>query len=181
MIYEEKEFVVKDNIKVILKTPNKEDAKEVLDFIVRICGQTDFLLSSPEDKKFNVADEERWIESYKESKNYFVCAYVDGKLVGDCNLDFRSHLKDKHRALVGIGIDKEYWNKGIGSLLFDELINLAKKTDGIEQIELGVISINERAKHLYEKKGFVKTGVIPKAIKLKDGTYLDEELMTKFL
>ena len=54
-------------------------------------------------------------------------------------------------------------------------------TEGIEQLELGVIANNEKAKRLYTKKGFVKTGDIPHELKLKDGTYLDGETMVLFL
>lgn len=181
MIYSEKEFIVKDNLKVVLKTPEVSEAKELLEFIKKITGQTDFLLSSSEDFKFDVEGEEKWIKANREGNDYFIAVYVDGKIVGDCSLNLNRHLKDKHRSSIGIGIDKEYWSKGIGSLLFDEMIKLAKNTKDLEQIELGVISTNKRAKRLYENKGFIKTGIIPNALKLKDGTYLDEELMTKFL
>lgn len=51
--------------------------------------------------------------------------------------------------------------------------------NGFEQLELGVFSDNERAIRLYEKYGFQKTGVSPRAFKLKDGTYRDEILMVR--
>lgn len=181
MIYEAKEFTVKDGLKVVFKTPEKSEAKELLDFIRSIAGQTEFLLSSPEDRKFDLAGEEQFIESYRDNNSWFIAAYVDGKIIGDCGLNFGSHMKDKHRGNIGIGIDREYWNKGIGSLMFDEMIRIARETEGIEQLELGVNNRNLRAKHLYQKKGFEFTGSIPRALKLHDGTYCDEELMTKFL
>lgn len=49
----------------------------------------------------------------------------------------------------------------------------AKQTR-FEQIELGVFADNNRALHMYKKAGFVQTGIIPRAYKLKDGTYRDE-------
>ena len=48
---------------------------------------------------------------------------------------------------------------------------------GYEQIELGVIDGNERAKALYEKAGFVETGRYKNAMKYDDGTYRDEIIM----
>ena len=57
------------------------------------------------------------------------------------------------------------------------MIKLAKETEGIEQIELDVVAVNERAKHLYTKKGFKKVGDIPHQLKLSNGTYLDGESM----
>lgn len=48
-------------------------------------------------------------------------------------------------------------------------------------MELEIVSSNERAKHLYEKCGFVKTGVLPHAQRLKDGRYQDYDFMVKML
>ena len=83
--------------------------------------------------------------------------------------------------LCGLAVSEEYRGLGIGSILFDIMIDLAKKTPGIEQIELDVIGVNERAKRLYTSKGFVKVGDKPHQLKLKDGTYLDGENMVLFL
>ena len=46
-----------------------------------------------------------------------------------------------------------------------------------EQLELTVFADNTRAIRLYEKVGFVKTGVLPRAYRLKDGSYHDEVQM----
>ena len=42
-------------------------------------------------------------------------------------------------------------------------------------------SDNARAIHLYEKVGFERYGIQPRAFKLKDGTYRDEIIMVKML
>ena len=181
MIYEAKEFILKDNTVVTFRTPEVSEAQELLNFIKTAVGQTDYLLSSPEDIKLTVEQEEAFIESNKNSNSYFIAAYVDGKIIGDCCVNYGRHLKDKHRGNIGITVDEKYWNKGIGSIMFDEMIRLSRNVEGIEQLELGVNSENPRAKHLYEKKGFVKFASIPRALKLKDGTYCDEELMVLFL
>lgn len=39
------------------------------------------------------------------------------------------------------------------------------RENGFEQVELGIFEDNERAIHLYEKYGFVKCGIQPKAFK----------------
>ncbi|MFG6348283.1 MAG: GNAT family N-acetyltransferase [Lachnospiraceae bacterium] len=49
----------------------------------------------------------------------------------------------------------------------------------ITQIELDVVEGNSRARHLYGKMGFRITGVRPNAIRLKDGTFLNEYMMVK--
>lgn len=186
MFYKAKEFILKSGLKVTLKSPEVHEARDLLNQIIEVTKTTEYLTSRPEDfDRFlkDIKKEEDFITSFIDSKNYLIAAYVNGKLIGNCAIKFLTHEKDKHRALVGIAIIKEYQGLGIGSLLFDELINIARNTEGIEQIELdgGVISRNEIAKALYTKKGFVKVGDIPHQFKLKDGTYLDGEMMVLFL
>ena len=184
MIYEAQEFVLKDGNKVILKTPEIEDAQMLIDNIVSVASSTDNLLSTPEDFNKLIANidlEKQWIISNREGPNYLIAVYLNNIVIGTCSLDMHSQIKAKHRATIGIAIQKPYWDKGIGSLLFDEMIRIAKSIKGLEQIELDVVSTNERAKHLYIKKGFVKTGDVPHQLKLKDGTYLNGETMVLFL
>ena len=93
----------------------------------------------------------------------------------------RHLLEEAAAAAIGIAITKEYQSMGIGSLLFDEMIKIAKQTPGVEQIELDVIDNNEKGLRLYKSKGFVQTGTIPHQLKLKDGTYLNGLTMVLFL
>ena len=55
------------------------------------------------------------------------------------------------------------------------------KMDGIEIVELDFIEGNSRARALYEKFGFRITGMIPNAIKLRDGSYKSEYQMQLIL
>lgn len=84
-----------------------------------------------------------------------------------------------HRASVAIAILGEYWNQGIGTRLFEEMIRIAQEREGLLQLELEFIEGNTRARHLYEKMGFRISGVRPNAIRLKDGTLLNEYMMIR--
>ena len=81
---------------------------------------------------------------------------------------------------MGISLLKEYWGCGLGSFLMQIAVEQAA-ANGFEQLELGVFEDNARAIALYEKFGFAKYGVNPRAFKLKDGTYRDEIIMVKML
>ena len=184
MIDKAREFTLKNGLKVIIKSPEVSDALNLLTSVTKVSASTPFLLGAPEDyDKYyqNMKLEEDFINSSNNGKDYLLCVYLNGEIIGNSKLMFNDHVKDVHRAKIGIAIQKEYQDMGIGSLLFDIMIDLAKNTRGIEQLELGVIATNERAKHLYMKKGFVKTGDIPHELKLQDGTYLDGETMVLFL
>ena len=184
MLYSPKEFILRDGTKILLKSPEVSDARMLLDNIIKIASSTNYLLSEPEDfNKYleDITKEEAFISSFNNNKHYLICVYIDGVIKGTISLIFNQHKKDKHRATIGIAIQKEYQDKGIGSILFDEVIDIAKNTEGVDQLELDVVSTNERAKHLYTKKGFVKTGTIPRQLKLEDGTYLDGDMMVLYL
>ena len=62
---------------------------------------------------------------------------------------------------------------GLGNIYADETC--------IRQIELDFIEGNARARGLYEKMGFRITGVKPDAIRMKDGSFVNEYMMIKRL
>lgn len=64
----------------------------------------------------------------------------------------------------------------LGSFMMQIALKQAK-ANGFEQVELGVYSDNDRARHMYKKMGFREYGMNPRAFKLKDGTYRDEIIM----
>ena len=82
--------------------------------------------------------------------------------------------------MVMIALLKEYWNLGIGTAMFQEMIRMAQER-GIERLELEVLEGNENAMRLYEKMGFRMVSAIPDAIRLKDSTRLKEYYMIKEL
>ena len=184
MIYAPQEFTLKNGLKVVIRSPEKEDAYDLIKQIMSVAGSTDFLLSTPSDFQSYLDDikkEEDFIEWSKTDNGYWLIACVEDQIVANCSLRFNKHEKDKHRGTIGIAITEEYQSMGIGSLLFDAMIKLAKQTPGVEQIELDVIDKNEKARRLYKSKGFVETGTIPHQLKLKDGTYLDGITMVLIL
>ena len=90
-------------------------------------------------------------------------------------------MKDRHRASVAIALLQEFWNLGIGTKMFEELFQVARERGGVRQIELDFIEGNSRARGLYEKMGFRITGIKPNAIRMKDGTFVNEYMMIKQL
>ena len=81
---------------------------------------------------------------------------------------------------MGISIQKQYCNLGLGSIMIEIALEQAAKNE-FEQLELGVFEDNLRAIHLYEKYGFRRYGIQPKAFKLKEGSYHNEVIMVNIL
>ena len=186
MVVGEKEFLLKDGRKGIIRSANTEDeseVSEVLAFIKVACSETDFLLRYSEEwDSTSLEDEKRFLESNNNSdKQALLLCIVDGKVVGDCFISWNTGLKTQHRANIGISILREYWNQGIGTKLFEELISLAKSQSNLVQLELEFVEGNSRARALYEKMGFRITGLVPDAIKQKDGRLLNIYTMMRKL
>lgn len=181
MIFEGKEFEVKNGLKILIKSPSVDEAEEILNVHNQVLKETQFVLSAPEDPELSLDDERAFLEKHEKNDSYFLCVYVDGKIIGMSNLNFDRHFRARHRASIGISILKEYWNTGIGSALFEVMIDLAKKHEGTEIITLEYVAGNDRGRGLYQKFGFKPYGVAPKMLKFKDGSYGDEVLMVKVL
>jgi ribosomal protein S18 acetylase RimI-like enzyme len=93
---------------------------------------------------------------------------IGGKIIG-----FTTHRpcgdEDKDRSSVGellaIYLLPEYWGKGIGKQMLDEVINHFKQ-QAVSEISLWVIESNQRARRFYELAGFQSDGVKKSETKL---------------
>ena len=183
MIIPEIEFTLKDGRKAILRSPREEDIPGMLNYLYVTSGETDFLLRYPEEcTKYTEEGEKALFERVNQSDNEAMLAcLVDGVIVGNSSVSWSKSIKTGHRANVAIALFREVWGLGIGTRIMQELIRIAESNERITQLELGFIEGNSRARALYEKMGFRITGVQPNAIRLKDGTLLNEYLMVKEL
>lgn len=181
MIFETKEIQLRNGQKAILRSPQVSDATAMLEYLKTCSMETDFVLRYPEECTMSIEQEEKFLDNAIQSATHVMIACeVEGKIVGNCGLMLNNNLKTKHRASVAIAIVSDYWGLGIGTIMFNEMIELAKEK-GIKQLELDYIEGNERAKALYQKVGFKEVGIRPDAIWLKDGTMLSEISMIKKL
>ncbi|MBQ8431787.1 MAG: GNAT family N-acetyltransferase [Clostridia bacterium] len=183
MIFDEKRIKLKNGVTAILKSPEPGTGVKMLDYIKTACGETDFLARYPEEwEEVSVESEEKWINHGRESQNVcLINCQIDGEIVGNCEIRFRGGAKTCHRATLAIAILKKYWNLGIGSFMFLELLALAEQREGITVVELEFIEGNDRAKALYEKFGFRVVGERPNAFKRRDGSMAREYFMQKML
>ncbi len=181
MIIEAFEFTLKDGRKAFVRSPGDEDIPEVLDYLYVSSGETEFVLRYPEEcGKYTWEGEKALFDRVNAADNeaMLVC-FVEGKIAGLSNIAWSKGLKTRHRASVAIALLREYWNLGIGTRLFEELIRIAEDNPQILQMELDFIEGNSRARALYEKMGFRIAGVKPDAVRLKDGTLLNEYSMVR--
>jgi RimJ/RimL family protein N-acetyltransferase len=119
------------------------------------------------------------IDRIRPSRDKFVLGTLNEQesLEGIVALVRESGMKTAHKANVfGMYVAKDKRGKGVGKTLILELIKKARDIDGIEQINLSVVSNNEPAKRLYQSVGFKTYGIERNALKF-NRKYYDEDLM----
>jgi RimJ/RimL family protein N-acetyltransferase len=181
MIIKDIEFTLKDGRHAIIRSPKDEDIQGMLDYLYISAGETEFILRYPEEcGKYTPEGEKALFDRVNSAENeaMLVCV-VEGKVAGNCQIVWKTGLKVRHRASVAIALMKEFWNQGIGTRFFQEMIRIAEENENITQMELEFIEGNTRARALYEKMGFRIVGITPNAIRLKDGTYRNEYYMLR--
>lgn len=123
------EFKLKDGRTAILRSANEKDAKAFIEYMKKSTGETDFLLRTPEECETQTIEQEiDFINNCNSSdaQAMIVCE-VGGKLAGNCMVWWNNRVKTGHRASVAIGLLSEFWNQGIGTRMFQEMIKNSRK------------------------------------------------------
>lgn len=171
---------LKNGKTAVFRAAEPDDAPEMIAFLKDTAGETPFLLRYPDEVNFTEEGERSLLQSRSDDPSVvMLSAWVGGRLAGNCTLMPKGgRRKIRHRAGVAIAIRKAYWGLGLGKALLTRVLTLAKEF-GYEQVELEVISGNDRALGLYQHVGFVQTGRMPNAFRYGDGTYRDEIQMVR--
>ena len=183
MIFSPVTFTLKDGRSAILRSPDpQKDAADLVQYLYDTAADTPFVLRMPEEIRYTVEGEERFLQNVVDSPNdCMILCEVDGHIAGNCHLSFRTKKKVRHRCDVAIALRKVYWGLGIGTAMFEAMEALARRREGVTHMELEFIEGNSRARGLYEKMGFRITGMHPDAIRQEDGKLLALYIMQKRL
>lgn len=158
-----KMIILKNRKEALLRNGNKEDGSTVFEVFNKTHDETDYLLSYSDENSFTAEEESQFLEEKTKSDNEIeIVAIVDGKVAGTAGIEaVGSKYKLKHRAEFGISILKEYWGLGLGKALTQACIECARDA-GYKQLELNVVTENERAISMYKDLGFKEFGRNPK-------------------
>ncbi len=165
-------ITLKNGKEAILRNGTAQDGSAVYDVFTKTHGETDFLLSYPEENSFNEEEEAAFLEEKTNSTNEIeILALVEGRIVGTAGIgSIGKKVKVRHRAEFGISVLKEFWGLGIGGALTKACIKCAREA-GYTQLELNAVSENNIALALYKKAGFVEFGRNPRGFNSKISGY----------
>ena len=181
MYYAPQTITLKDGRSAILRSPDPErDAADLVQYLHDTAADTPFVLRTPDEVTMTVEGEKRFLEAVVDSEgDCMILCEVEGRIAGNCHLSFKGKRKIRHRCEVAIALRKEFWGLGIGTAMFEAMIAIAEKREGVTVMELEFIEGNARARGLYEKMGFRIVGMHPDAIRQEDGTLLALYLMQR--
>lgn len=106
-------------------------------------------------------------------------ALVNNKIVGHLNLRCGGIQALVHRMKLGMGLEKEFRSKGIGSELLKTAILWAKSQKEISWIDLSTFSKNTAARSMYKKFGFIETHIIEDALRVDNESIDDVQMVLK--
>ncbi len=98
-------------------------------------------------------------------------ALVEDSVVGWCDVLPIDRPTRAHTGVLGLAVLADYRGRGIGTALLREALQGARAF-GLTRVELSYREGNPRVAALYEKFGFVREGILRKAVRL-DGAYED--------
>ncbi len=182
MKFNSMQFKDKLGREVLLRNAEVSDAAALIDYLKITTTETPYLIREPQEITITLEQEKNFIESKIEAEGeLLLIALIDGKLIGNCSLmSIAPYKRYAHRCGIAIALYQEYCGCGIGKIMIQTILDVAKKT-GYEQAELEVVSDNKDAIALYKKLGFEKYGQFPNNMKYSDGTYASAEWMMKKL
>lgn len=180
MLYKEERLNLNGR-EILLRSAEPEDASFMVDYLKTVSGETRFLSKEADEVDTTLEQEISFIEKMNAPRNMLIIAFVDGEYAGNCSFAVKGESRRKaHRAGLGIALFQRYTGFGLGRVLMERAIECAVKL-GYKQMELTVVSENERAQKLYKSFGFYEYGRLPNANRYDDGTFSDDIFMLKEL
>ncbi|MBD0382814.1 GNAT family N-acetyltransferase [Paenibacillus sedimenti] len=120
-----------------------------------------------------------WFAKF-DDRHPLLVAEVEGKVAGYCGiLPFRQKPAYSHTVEVSIYIDELMQGKGIGRILLQEILELAKSIDH-HVIIAGIVGENKGSVRLHEKLGFTFVGTF-REVGYKFGEWHDISFYQRFL
>ena len=120
------------------------------------------LQESPDAYGTSYAEEAEATEQWKaarygqsDDRVAFGAFHADGRAVGLAILSRQDRVKTRHKANVqGVYVLPDYRGQGLGRKLMRAMTDHARTWDGVEILQLGVLTTNAAGIHLYESLGY---------------------------
>lgn len=114
-----------------------------------------------------------WYENHNIKNHPLIIVEDNGTVTGYATLSsYREKEAYASTVELSIYVHHGHRGKGVGSMLMDEIIRMAKEDETVHTVVSVITSGNAASEHLHEKFGFTFSGTI-KEVGMKFGKYLD--------
>jgi RimJ/RimL family protein N-acetyltransferase len=166
------ELTTRDGHAVTVREAQRDDAAELVRFIDRASGESDYSTFGPGEFELSVEEEAAVLEEAAASPSrLFLVAVIDGEIVG--NLAFAAGRRSRmsHVGEFGMSVARKVWGRGVGAAMLDCLLTWARSNPAISKVNLRVRTDNQRAVALYERRGFVLEGTLRRELRVAGVDY----------
>ena len=153
-----------------------QDWKEVWSILKQECLKAETLALAPE-----ISEEQAFEFWINKPQQTYVTTSPEGQILGTYFIKPNQVSLGAHVCNCGYIVAPEGRGQGIGSMMCQHSLELAKQL-GYKAMQYNfVISTNQGAVRLWEKFGFRVVGTLPKAFHLRREEYVDALIMYKTL
>ncbi|HYH82887.1 MAG TPA: GNAT family protein [Longimicrobium sp.] len=160
-----------------LRLAEPEDAAAILEYFRTLGGQTTFVTFGSEGIPLGEEAEAAFIARTRSRDNaIFLLAVAPEGIVGALTYAGGEKARTRHTGEFGVSVLREWWGRGVGPALLEEMIAWARGGGVVRKINLRVHVDNVRAIRLYERLGFVHEGRTTRDM-FMDGRFVDSLMM----
>jgi RimJ/RimL family protein N-acetyltransferase len=177
MLIQPKEVKLKSGEILILKSPTPDDAQKLLNQLKNVFNQSYQNMNHPKNywDNFPIEEEVKILTDFASSSSKFMISAFHGeKIVGNLSCFGMGGEFLKFNARIGMGLEKEFFNLGLGTAILNYTIEIANQNK-IHRLELTVRTFNNAGITLYEKVGFRRVGI------LKEAAFIDEKFCDEYI
>ncbi|GEM_PF-298895 len=120
-----------------------------------------------------------WVDNLDLKRVFPLVAVVDDRIVGEATLHFGEHFQ-RHLARVRIFLDHDYRRQGIGTLMIECMIDIARRV-GIQQVYAEVVLTQPQVIKAFENLGFRHEVTLEDYFITDDGETLDMAILVFWL
>jgi len=168
---------LRDGTQVSLRLMMKRDQHALYEFFQRVPKEDRLFLRDDVSKPATI---QSWVDDLDYERVLPLLVLVDGRVVGDATLHRRRLGWTRHLGKVRLVIDPQYRQKGLGSLLVKELIEIGKGLK-LERLVVELTGGQQAALVAFRHLGFERAAVLYRHVKDRAGRPQDLVILIRDL
>ena len=129
-------YNIKNDQLLEIREAYSKDAHQVLEFVNKVCRESDFLTFGPSEFEINEDEEKKILNEFHRSENQlYLLATIEKKIVAFLTFAAKNRPRIRHSGEFSMVVQQKYWRFGIGSILVDILQKWAHTANIRRKIE----------------------------------------------